>query len=105
MRKRLILLFLTIFLISCGTTYQKHTWSGGYKDVDLGEGKYLVEYYGNGTLSPETVQAYWEQRANDICPKGYSTMDDEEGENDGGIFISPLVTVEHPWIKGVIKCH
>jgi len=85
--------------------HRRYTWSGGYKDTDLGEGKYLVEYFGNGTVSRATVEAFWERRANEVCPKGFDLVRDEKGKNDGGIFVSPAVTIDHPWKKAVIKCN
>tara|TARA_B100001063_G_scaffold224919_1_gene233329 strand:+ start:60 stop:380 length:321 start_codon:yes stop_codon:yes gene_type:complete len=96
------LVILVSLVAGCATGYQAHTWSGGYKDSQLGENHYLVEYYGNGTTSPETVDLYWKKRAEELCASGYEIVSDETGATNGGIFIG--ATIDHPWQKAEIKC-
>ena len=89
------------FVSGCATGYQKYTWSGGYKDKLVGENEYLVEYYGNGTTSPQTVESFWNQRASEICPNGFEIIDNKEGESSGSF---GATTFSHPWKKARIKC-
>lgn len=97
------------FISGCSTGYQSHTWSGGYKDTNLGDGFYAVEYLGNGTNSPEIVRQYWHQRAGELCPTGYVVQSFTEGSNsvDTAALVGTVVvpiSSDHPWVKGRIKC-
>lgn len=100
--KKVTILMLLATLVGCATGYQKYTWSGGYKDEKIGDNHFKVEYYGNGTTSRETVSAFWEKRAFELCPSGYDIVSAEGGANNGGIFIG--VNVDHPWKKAEIRC-
>jgi hypothetical protein len=104
MRRVIEVILLCACLSACATGYQKYSLTGGYKDKDLGDGKYLVEYYGNGTTSEETVEEYWSQRASELCPSGFETLDTENGANDGGFLVGGAVSIAHPWKKSVIHC-
>lgn len=102
--KHVVAIFLTTLLTACATGYQAHTWSGGYKDQKLSEGHYYLEYLGNGTTSRETVNAYWDRRANELCPSGYTELSSKVGENDSVAVGTAGVTFDHPWKKAEIKC-
>lgn len=98
------------FAISgCVTGYQAYTWSGGYKDKSLGDGKYYVEYLGNGSTSTELVLQRWEQRSSELCPNGYEIISNSAGENSGttagmvGTTVIPI-SFSHPYIQGEIQC-
>ena len=101
--KRYFVIALALSCTACATGYQQYTWSGGYKDKELGDGKYLVEYFGNGTTSQHTVAMFWGQRANELCPNGFEILDDEDGQNSGS-FTSGSTSFSHPWKKATIKC-
>ena len=101
--KYVLIICCCIFMSACAASYQKYTWSGGYKDQDLGDGKYLVEYYGNGTTSSQTVDMYWKQRADEVCPSGFKLLDEKDGKNTGS-FTSGATTFSHPWKKATIEC-
>lgn len=106
------IILLTAFIISltgCVTGYQSYTWSGGYKDEDLGDGKFRVEYYGNGSTPPELVLERWHTRSKELCPYGYDVISSNTGEDSGttsasagGAFIP--ISFSHPFVKGEIKC-
>ncbi|UZD57269.1 hypothetical protein OLL83_003035 [Shewanella algae] len=94
-----------IFLLSaCATGYQTHTWSGGYKDKEISDGHYYVEYLGNGTTSKETVNEYWARRASELCPNGYTELSANTGKNNSFAMGTAGVTFDHPWKKAEIKC-
>lgn len=104
MKSSALILICCILVASCATGYHKYSWTGGHKDTSLGEGKYLVEYHGNGTTSEDVVEQYWSQRASELCTSGYETLDDESGANDGGFLVGGAVSIAHPWKKAVIQC-
>ena len=94
-----------IFLLSaCATGYQAHTWSGGYKDKEISDGHYYVEYLGNGTTSKEIVNEYWARRASELCPNGYTELSANTGKNNSFAMGTAGVTFDHPWKKAEIKC-
>lgn len=103
--KNIIVIFLTSLLAACATGYQAHTWSGGYKDQKLSEGHYYVEYLGNGTTSRETVNLYWNRRASELCPNGYTELSSNLGKNDSVAIGTAGVSFDHPWKKAEIKCN
>jgi len=105
----LVFFSISVLLCSCATGYKKYSWDGGYKDQDLGAGKYKIEYYGNGTTSKETVLERWHQRSAELCPSGYSVIENETKEENidtalfsGGVLL-PFSTV-HPEAIGEIQC-
>lgn len=104
------LILATALLSGCATGYQSFTWTGGYKDRDLGDGLYAVDYVGNGTTPPELVSLYWEQRASELCPRGYNVQSRETGTRSVetasvvGTAVIPISS-SHPWITGTIRCN
>lgn len=103
MKLNTFLIICSMLVSGCATGYQKHTWSGGYKDSMVGENEYFVEYYGNGTTSPQIVESFWNQRASEICPSGFDIIENREGENSGS-FTNGATTFSHPWKKATIRC-
>jgi hypothetical protein len=104
MMKFLLSITGCLLLAGCATGYQEYTWSGGYKDKELGDNHYLVEYYGNGTTSTEMLKDFWGKRADQLCPKGYDVIGENNGKTDGGIFLGGIVSIAHPWLKAEIQC-
>ncbi|MBU2987136.1 hypothetical protein KO528_17350 [Saccharophagus degradans] len=102
---KIIIVSICLILCSCATGYQKYSWAGGYKDKDLGDGVHLVEYFGNGTHTPATVEMYWLQRANEICSNGFEVIEGEDGANEGAAFSGGAMSIAHPWKKAKIKCN
>ena len=93
-----------LFLAGCATGYQSHTWSGGYKDKELGENHYRVEYYGNGTTSTKMLKQFWDKRASELCPNGYTEISSELGKSNSYAAGTSGVSFNHPWKKSEIKC-
>ena len=62
-----------LFLISCSaiTPYGPYGMKGGYRDKQLGEGRYRVEVHGNGHTSLDVVEGYARRRARELCPAGF----------------------------------
>ncbi len=103
--KTLLIIIFCFASASCATGYHKYSWTGGYRDTDLGDGVYIVEYQGNGTTSAATVDKYWEQRANELCEKGFVVLKGDEGANDGAAWTGSGMPIAHPWKKGKIQCN
>ncbi|BDX05164.1 hypothetical protein [Planctobacterium marinum] len=107
--KILFLMGLMLFTSGCVTGYQAYTWSGGYKDQQIGVGRYWVEYLGNASTSPELVLERWHKRASELCPDGYDEVGNEEGANQStavGVAGSAVIPISfsHPYVKGEIEC-
>jgi hypothetical protein len=102
--KYLALITGCVLLTGCATGYQAHTWSGGYKDKELGENNYMVEYYGNGTTSTEMLKTFWSKRALELCPNGYDVMGENKGKSYGCIFLCFISSIDLPVLKADIQC-
>jgi len=100
--KKLTALTLIALLTSCATGYQPYTWSGGYKDTKIEENKFQVEYYGNGTTSPQALETYWNQRAQELCPNGFDILQENNGANQANFGTG--TSFQHPWKKATIQC-
>jgi hypothetical protein len=59
------------------TPYQPLDAHGGYTDVPLPDGRWLVSFRANGWTLPEDVRAMARRRAGEICPKGYDALSEE----------------------------
>lgn len=95
---------LALSLTACVSPYQKHGWTGGYKDENLGGGRYKVGYYGNGSHDFATVTEFWKRRATELCaPQGYKIMEERAGAGYASPGIIPIVFV-HPKREGEIQC-
>lgn len=66
---RILVLFLCLGLTACATAtkYQPQGRSGGYRDRQVGDNKYLVRFGGNGYTSQLTVEDYAFRRAQELC--------------------------------------
>jgi len=72
----LSVLSLFLCLVSCATAYGPKGYSGGYEDFDLGNGKFQVEFYGNGYTHRSDVQQMALRRAREVCQEhGFKTGD------------------------------
>ena len=49
--KRLTILITTLFVLSCATTYQSQSWTGGFSETQLDTNVYTVRFRGNGYTS------------------------------------------------------
>lgn len=103
----LLAVLMCALLAACvgPTVYQPNGATGGYRDKQLGENRYLVEFFGNGFTSKETVWRYWINRCAELtqqkgfayftvlpkdktgaaeAPLGWMADDQDAGE-DGGL--------------------
>ena len=78
---------LSFMWYACSTPYQPLTINGGYRDHDLGEGKYKIFAEGKTLTSPAQVRAIAYTRAAEIAkengkPFFFIVMDNLETEKD-----------------------
>ncbi|MDZ4085115.1 MAG: hypothetical protein U1E10_19385 [Bdellovibrionales bacterium] len=62
-----VLTFVSFVLVSCSTSYKPEGRTGGYRDLDLGQNRYLVTFRGNGYTRESTVQEFAVRRAKELC--------------------------------------
>ena len=61
-----LLFFTTIFFLSCQTSYQKKSFSGGYEDSQLDKDVYKVSFHGNGYTKQSIVKDYAMRRCAEL---------------------------------------
>jgi hypothetical protein len=96
-------------MAGCATPYKEYGSMGGYSDRNLGNGKYLVKFVGNGFTSPEIVQQHWDRRASELCHgKGYQTDARAGIEIQRGIIVNSRGafgnTERFPMMEGLVQC-
>ena len=77
MKNIFIIVCLSILISSCATKYQSMGFTGGYEDYDFGDGKFKVEFLGNGYTNSETVKKYARTRAKELCKGDYDVLDEK----------------------------
>lgn len=108
--KRLSKFAWVLLLTGCATAYQPMGPTGGYKDREIGPGKYELFFLGNGLTSADQVEKYWHQRAAELCKNGYKHSYAGSREytvhstaSTGGVMTIPIV-VNTPQLLGIIEC-
>ncbi len=72
---------LVILLLgACSVNYQARQASGsgdgvGYQEQRLTDGTILLHYYGNSYATDALIKKYWQQRADELCPQGYTEIE------------------------------
>lgn len=65
-------LFLSLVLFyGCATPYQQKGFRGGYEEIALEDGVFLVTAEGNGYTSKTSVLNIAYRRAKELCPNGF----------------------------------
>ena len=71
--KRLAILLATVFIVSCATTYQAQSWTGGFKETQLDTDIYTVRFSGNGYTSNSRASDFTLLRSAELTlEKGYA---------------------------------
>jgi hypothetical protein len=73
--------FALVLAIGCVTPYQPHSFTGGYSDRSLGNGRHLIVVNVNAYTSRLTAWSYLYRRANELCPNGFDLVDRTSGDN------------------------
>jgi hypothetical protein len=70
---KFFLVFLVVGLVSCATTYQKKSFTGGFSETQLGENVWKVNFKGNGYTSQERADDFTLLRCAELTlSTGYS---------------------------------
>lgn len=64
--ERILLLILLVFMAACQTKYGPNGMTGGYRDKKLGEGRYIVSFFGNGNTPEQKVWNFWIYRCAEL---------------------------------------
>ena len=111
-----------VLLAACATPYQPQQQTmptGGYQEEQLDDGVYLVHFSGNGHSKLDTVIRYWNRRALELCPKGFTLLEQQQNiahaalPVDRHLDLDPvfrsqvvphIVSVDIPYVYGKISC-
>lgn len=84
MRHRLLGVVM-LLLVACAMPYgERGFWGVGYDQAEVEPGVYFLDYTGDQYHSMARVVGYWHQRAKEICPRGFTPVDREQGVAPGG---------------------
>jgi len=69
-----------VLLGACSVNYQARLPNGagggvGYQEQRLTDGTILLYYYGNSYATDVLIKKYWQQRADELCPQGYTEIE------------------------------
>lgn len=79
---RVMIMLVAAFLVtSCSTPYQKKGFRGGYEDLELSKGVYLITVEGNGYTGLATLYNIAARRAKELCPNGFNTVNNDSSSN------------------------
>ena len=76
MKKVLCILFLGLIVAGCATPYQPKSYTGGFEDIKLGQGKHEITFFGNGYINKSTMQIYNKKRSAEICKNGFDVVNE-----------------------------
>ncbi len=120
-------MFILLSLTACASQYAPLTsnskFAGGYqellleerllndadKDSDVRLELYLLTYQGTTSDTKERISGFWQQRASELCPKGYNVESHHQTIVYGTIR-SPVngrmenLGTQQPIERGVIQC-
>jgi len=66
-------LIINFFITGCATTYQKDSFTGGFKETQLAENRFRVNFRGNAFISKDKVTDWALRRSAEVClERGYS---------------------------------
>ena len=123
MNKGALLVLILLTLTACASQYAPLTntskYASGYQEQLLNaqssnenlpnQARYLLTYQGTTSDNKERITAFWQQRASELCPKGYNVVNHHQTIVYGTIrspvngMMVNLGTVQ-PIDKGIIQC-
>jgi hypothetical protein len=62
-----VLLFVALLFAGCASPYSSTGLTGGFRESDLGNGKFLVSYQGNAYTSEQKAADFAQLRAAELC--------------------------------------
>jgi len=80
--KNIIVIVLFVFLTGCVKVGYKPfgEMSGGYKEKEISQGKYFIEYVAYATTSDKIIER-WRRRATELCSNGYKVLEFDPGDS------------------------
>ena len=81
---KVMILFASVMSLNCASTYKPRNWTGGYYNYNAGD-VIVVGFAGNAFTPKEQTEIWAHQRAAEVCPRGYQTLQtrDETIESRG----------------------
>jgi len=102
---RIVAVICLLGLAACATPYQPDGRSGGYKDREIDNNRYLVSFRGNGYTSQSDVEEYAFRRAEELCQeKGYKRFKMENKDDSTNITRSGDQSFNKHRVQLVISC-
>lgn len=106
---RSLTLVLAMLTSACATPYQPRGLTGGFEEKKLAEGRFWLQFRGNGFTKPETVRQYWNKRAGELCGGRSYKENTSSGYDTKTSFIvlasgAYPTTDRFPVMQGTIEC-
>lgn len=64
-------------VVGCATAYQPKSYTGGFEDINLGQGKHEITFFGNGYSKKNQLQYYNKKRSAELCPNGFNLLNED----------------------------
>jgi hypothetical protein len=71
MRNILLVIILSFLVVGCATSYQPKSYTGGFEDINHGQGKHEITFFGNGYTPKNQMQYYTKKRSGELCVDGF----------------------------------
>lgn len=107
-----VLFACAIQMSGCAAGYQKMSmWDGmGYRDQQVGEGRYRISYTVNALTTAEQTRSYWMRRASELCGHdnfyydlSVTTRTSSDVMFVGGVVYTP--SSDRPYAEGFVDCN
>ena len=92
---KFFLIIAVLFLVSCATTYQKKSFTGGFSETQLGENVWKVNFQGNGYTSRERTDDLILLRCAELTlSTGYSyfKLVDSKSYTEESLYTTPVTS-------------
>ena len=77
MRNILLVIILSFLVVGCATSYQPKSYTGGFEDINLGQGKHEITFFGNGYTQKNKMQYYTKKRSGELCVDGFNILKED----------------------------
>ena len=95
MKTHIVLAIFLAFLAGCATGYQKHGFTGGFSETQLGENIFKVTFKGNAYTSPERASDFTLLRSAELVLENgfkYFIIVDSEKYTKTGAYTTPTTS-------------
>jgi len=77
MKKLFLIISLSLIVFGCATSYQPKSYTGGFEDINLGQGKHEITFFGNGYTEKSLMQYYTKKRSAELCSNGFNIIKED----------------------------